>query len=370
MLSGCVSTKPVEADVDNASPAQVDAALESTDDSTEPEPDTIPDETDATRQVTADQCAPSEVTGERAAQADCADDSATDGALLDRAQSTVFGVVNGSTRWFDGFFGETPLNDADHVSRGRLTASGYWDQRDQFSGRVNLRARYALPAMQQRARLVVGRGDTDDLIDGTEEPFTDGLPGSFDSDRDDDWLIGLGFSRSGDLKRGFDLGVGVKVATPLEPYVRLTYRWNRIFRDTTLLSIRPRVFWQSQRGTGATLHTDLGHTFSPTFLVRWANNFAVEDEIEGLGWRSDLLAYQGLSDTKALSYGLFAYGESDAAVEVQNYGFELRYRQRIYREWFFIQLSSGVSWPRELPIEVRKSNFGVGVLFEMRFGQW
>ena len=338
--SGCASTEPVEAGVDDASPTQIDAVAEPTDDSTESASDTF------------------------------LDDSTADEALLDRAQRTVFEVANNTTRWFDGFFGETPLNDADHVSRGRLTTSGYWDQRDQFSGRVNLRARYALPAAERRARLVVGRGDTDDLIDGTEEPFTDGLPAGFDADRDDDWLFGLGFSRSGNLTRGFDLGVGVKLATPLEPYVRLTYRWNRIFRDATLLSIRPRVFWQSQRGTGATLNTDLSHAFSSTFLVRWANDLAVEDEIEGLGWRSDLIAYQGLSNDSALSYGIFAYGESDAAVEVQNYGFELRHRQRIYREWLHLQLSTGVSWPRLLPEEVRESNFGVGILFEMRFGQW
>ena len=268
------------------------------------------------------------------------------------------------------FFGETPLNDADHVSRGRLTTGFYWDERDNFSTRVRFRARYALPGLRQRSRLIMGRGDIDDLIDGTEDPIMEGLPGSFDTEQDDDWLFGLGFSRSGDRTRGFDLGVGVRVATPLEPYIRLTYRWSQAFDDKWLLSLRPRVFWQSQRGTRATMQIDTSRVFGENFVVRWANDFSVEDRVEGLGWRSDLLAYQSLSNNRAFSYGIFALGESEAEVPVQNYGFEMRYRQRMYREWFFVQLSTGYSWPRYEFEEVRESNFGVGILFEMRFGRW
>jgi hypothetical protein len=352
---GCASTIPVAAPTDGP---------------TESEPVELSTTSDTTLEAPAEHCENTQDFQEQTTQSNCDDDAAAKEALLDRAQRTVFGVANNTTRWFDGFFAETPLNDADHVSRGRLTPSVYWDQRDNFSTRVRFRGRFALPGLEQRTRLILGRGDVDDMIDGTDETSVEGLPGSFDTDRDDDWLIGLGYSRSGNPRRGFDLGVGVRFATPLEPYVRLTYRWNKTFRDTWLFNIRPRAFWQSQRGTGMTLQTDVGHVFSPEFVVRWANDFAVEDEVRGLGWRSDLLAYHGLSNNKAFSYGIFALGETDAAVPVQNYGFELRYRQRLYREWFFVQLSGGVSWPRLLIEEVRESNLGVGIMFEMRFGQW
>lgn len=369
-LNGCASTKPVAEDAVDASPGEVDAVDERTDVSTAVKPDTIPDDADTARQASADQCGPTEDIQEQAAQFDCVDDAAVDEALLDRTQRTIYEVVNGTTRWFDGFFGESQLNDEGHVSRGRMTVGGFWDQRDKFNGRVNFRARFALPALENRTRLVLGRGDADDLIDGTEEHIAEGLPGSFDPDRDDDWLLGFGYSRSGNLARGFDLGVGVKVADPLEPFVRLTYRWYRSYGDAWLLRVRPRAFWQRERGTGVTFQADLDRVINPTVLLRWANSLAVEDDIQGLGWRSDLIAYQGLSNNKALSYSIFALGDSDANVPVQNYGVELRYRQRVARDWFFIQLSTGLSWPRELIEEERESNFGVGVMFEMQFGQW
>jgi len=369
-LNGCAGTKPVPENAQATSPETVEAVNEPRKGSTEGGPDTISDEAGSVRQAAAGRREPTENIQEQAEQSERPDDSDSDEALLDRTQRTVYDVINATTRWFDGFFGESQLDDTDRVSRGRITVGGFWDQRDDFSARVNLRARIALPALENRTRLILGRGDTDELIDGTEDQITKGLPGGFDPDRDDDWLIGLGYSRSGNLARGFDLGVGIKVSSPLEPYVRLTYRWYRAYGDNWLLRIRPRAFWQKERGTGVTLQSDLDRVINANVLVRWANSLAVEDEVEGLGWRSDLIAYQGLSNNRALSYSIFALGQGGADVQLQNYGLELRYRQRVAREWFFIQLSTGLSWPRELLEEARESNVGVGIMFEMQFGQW
>jgi hypothetical protein len=224
--------------------------------------------------------------------------------------------------------------------------------------------------LENRARLVLGRGDTDDMIDGSGNPSVEGLPGSFDDREDDEWLIGLGYSRSGNTVRGFDVGIGARLTTPLDPYVHLTYRWYKPLSTNLNFRARPRVFWQDTRGTGMTLDSDLDYTINQKLLVRWANHFAVEEMVEGLGWRSDIILYQGLSNGRALAYGVFSELETDANVELQNVGFNIRYRQRFAREWFYIQFSTGVSWPREFLIEERESNFGVGVSFEMRFGRW
>ena len=63
-------------------------------------------------------------------------------------------------------------------------------------------------------------------------------------------------------------------------------------------------------------------------------------------------------------------GETRNEVKTQDYGLELRYRKRISREWLFIELSTRVSWPREFLEEVRERNIGVGIDFEMQFGDW
>ncbi len=369
-MGGCAGTQPIPVSkADDSSPSEelVEAPM---DDAVVAEHASDQAEVATKLQLSTTDCGSEEDPNEDAEESACVETEAADEALLDRTQRTVHELVDNTTRWFDGFFGQAQLAEGEHVSRGRLTVSGLWDQRDGFDTRFNLRARFALPALQNRARVVLGRGDTDDLVDGTTNEGAEGLPGGFDDDRDDDWLIGLGYNRSGDMLRGLDFGAGIRLATPPDPYVNVTYRWYKTWNESWLLRVRPRVFWQRQRGTGVTLDSDLDYAVSPTLMLRWANNFAVEDIVEGLGWRSDVIVYQGLSNNKAISYSVFALGETAAEVAIQNVGFELRFRRRLAREWLFIQLSTGLSWPREFVDEQRKSNIGVGISFEMQFGRW
>ena len=370
VMSGCAGTQPASANEADDSPSSEEFVGVPIDDAVVAEHASDPAEAEPELHLSTTECESEEDPSEHAEEPVCVETETTDEALLDRTQRTVHGLVDNTTRWFDGFFGQAQLGQGEHVSRGRLTVSGLWDQRDGFDTHFNLRAKFALPALENRTRVILGRGDTDDIVDGTTNEGVEGLPGSFDDDRDDDWLIGLGYNRSGDMLRGLDFGVGIRLATPPDPYVNVTYRWYKTWNESWLLRVRPRVFTQRQRGTGFTLDLDLDYAVSPSLMLRWANNFGVEDEVEGLGWRSDVLVYQGLSNNKAFSYGVFAQGETAAEVQIQNVGFELRFRRRLARDWLFIQLSTGVSWPREFLDEQRESNFGVGISFEMQFGRW
>jgi hypothetical protein len=290
--------------------------------------------------------------------------------LLDRTQKTVYNIVNNSSKWFDGFFGATETDRRENVSRGRVSAGAFWDERDGGRERFRMKARIPLPAAKRRADLVFGRGDVDDFVDGAESSGVDSLPDRFNDFEDDDWLLGVGYSRRGGVASGWHFGVGVRLASPLEPYTRATYRWNRNFGDAWLWRMQPRVFWQNQRGFGASYTSIVDYAHNANWLFRSWTNLQGEDEIEGLGWRQQFIAYQALSSKDALSYSVFARGETSNEVPLLDYGIELRYRKRIAREWFFLILSSRLNWPREFTFEERNSNFGIGVEFEMQFGDW
>ncbi len=268
-MGGCAGTRPASAnEADDSSPSEepVEAPI---DDAVVAEHASDPAEVDPELPLSTIECGPEEDPSEHAEEPICVATETTDEALLDRTQRTVHELVDNTTRWFDGFFGQAQLAEGEHVTRGRLTVSGLWDQRDGFNTRFNLRARFALPALQNRARVVLGRGDTDDLVDGTTNEGAEGLPDGFDDNRDDDWLIGLGYNRSGDMLRGLDFGVGIRLATPPDPYVNVTYRWYKTWNESWLVRFRPRVFWQNQRGTGITLDSDLDYAVSPTLMLRW-----------------------------------------------------------------------------------------------------
>lgn len=290
-------------------------------------------------------------------------------ALIDRQRRVVAAVVNNSALWFDGLFATAELEPQDSVTSGRLLLGSRWDERHGFKSRVRFAVRAPLPALKKRARLVLGRSDTDDLLDGSESAEVEPVPDEFNDTEDEDWFLGLGYRQRSGLASGFDTGVGVTFASgTVQPYVQASYRWNKTLGANALLRVRPRVFWRNDRGRGASLTTILDYFLSRDWLLRSWNVLTTERNTEGVRWTGKLLAYQSLGGRSAFSYSVFVTGETEGAVDVDDYGFEIRYRRRVFREWLFLELSTGVSWPREFLVERRESNYAIGADIEMHFG--
>lgn len=292
-----------------------------------------------------------------------------DGTWLDKSQTVVYQTICGSVAWFDGFFGDRRFDEQSPETFGRIGLSAFWDERDHFDTKFRLRARLALPALEERASLLIGRGSTEEIIE--EKPnVQDTVPSNFNQVDDDSFLIGLGYRRGQGLKRGLDFSVGAKVRLPPEPYVKAAYRRAWELSDSTLVRIRPLAYWKYDEGLGSTLHVDLDQLLTNTSMLRWSNsgNVSQDPEVDGVRWLSYLSLFRALSNRRALSYHLLAGGETGGEVKLQNYGFELRYRQRVLREWLFVEALGSLTWPREFRDEERESNFGVGVGFEMYFG--
>jgi hypothetical protein len=87
-----------------------------------------------------------------------------------------------------------------------------------------------------------------------------------------------------------------------------------------------------------------------------------------MDWSTSGTVYQSLRKRRAISYTAFLRGETEAEVPLQNLGVETRYRHSIFRKWLFLELSASVTWPRDLLVEDREINPGVGLGVEMYFG--
>ena len=293
-----------------------------------------------------------------------------DEAPIDGMQNVVYRLLRGTATRIDSFFGTAEGDTEASVSRGRLSVGGQYDNYNNFDGRVRLKAKIRLPAFERRARLIVGRGDADDTVAGVEDAESPSLPSRFDDIDDDEWLFGIGYSRDERLISGWSFGAGIKASTPVEPYARATYRWNKGLGDAWLLRMRPRVYWQDGRGDGWSVSTTLDWVPQDKWLYRAYTIALNDDRTEGVRWTGNLLAYHKLSRRSAFSAGLFARGESDAEVSLQDYGFEFRHRRQISKHYLFVELLAYLSWPRELLTEQREITPGVGIEFELQFGDW
>jgi hypothetical protein len=287
---------------------------------------------------------------------------------VDKFQQRVYTGVCGAALWFDGLFGNPRFDRDSQATYGRLGLFETYDRRDGATTRLRLRARYALPAFQNRLRINFGREDEQAFIEDRPTKGENPLPQAFESVQDETWLLGLGYSRRAGLDSGFDFGAGVRLGTPADPFVKASYRFNVVFNEDSMLWLQETPFWRDSRGFGAVTQATLDHLANPALLLRWNNLGTVAEDTEGLGWSSNVTAYQFFSRRRAISYTALVVGETGADVALQNYGFESRYRQQVFRRWLFLQVSGSVTWPREYLDEKREINPGVGIGFEMYFG--
>ena len=288
---------------------------------------------------------------------------------LDRAQTRLYDSTCGVAAWFDGFFG-TPRHDAtNEETYGRLGMSALWDQRDAWDQKVRFRARYALPAMREKSYFFFGKGDEKEVIEESRGPDIDSLPTTFNTQEDDSFLFGLGYGKGG-LDRGTRFQVGAVLGFPVTPFVKLSYRRAWPLSEKDLLRVRPMTYWRSDEGLGASLNLDVDHLFADNLMLRFGNwgNVSQSKDIQGVSWGSSLVLFQGFSNRRALTYKVLIQGETHAEVRIQNYGFELRYRQRVLRKWLFLEVGSSVTWPREFSVEERNVNWGASIGLEMYFG--
>ncbi len=299
----------------------------------------------------------------------CDELSPEDQPWLDRAQNQVYRTACNSAAWFDGFFGDKRYDAATRETYGRLGVSALWDERDGWDQKIRLRARYALPSLRNRGELFLGRGDEQELIDERDGSQFDSLPSTFNTSDEDSLLVGLGYGKGG-MERGFRFSVGARINFPVNPYVKASYRRSFALGDKNLLRLRPVTYWKRDEGLGASMNIDLDHLIGDNLMLRFGNwgNVSESPDVEGLAWSSALTLFQGLSNRRAVTYKTFVLGETEADVPIQNYGFEVRYRQRVLRKWLFMEVGSSVSWPRESLDEIRKTNWGVSIGFEMYFG--
>jgi len=286
---------------------------------------------------------------------------------LDGTQEWVYETTCRTSAWFDGFFGNSRFDERAGNTFGRIGLSGFWDERDGFDPSLRFRATFALPAARERASLMIGRGDEDEMIEERTTKF-DTIPGNFNQIDDDSFLVGLGFT--GKKRTGFKLSIGAKVRAPPEPYIKLRYRKHFALTESTMFSVRPIVYWKTEEKFGTTLHLDLDQMLADHLMLRWANfgNVAQGEEVQGLEWESSLFLFQALSNRRAMTYRLLVVGETQAEEQLNNYGFEVRYRQRVLREWLFLEFIGGVTWPKYFITEEREANIGIGAGFEMYFG--
>jgi hypothetical protein len=288
-------------------------------------------------------------------------------AWLDRTRQAIYDTFWQGAMRIDRWFGSTQDETPYRKTFGSISTAVLWDRHYGYTTPVRFNLYLPLPQLDERFHTFVGRFDPNEYVTESEEP-SGAFRRQYGPVTQDQTLFGLVFQQPARQGGFFEAGAGMRVALPLDPYLKGSYVYERGTSENGLLSLRETGFWEHSQGFGVTTRANIERIYDLRWLTRWTGSITYSQKSQGLlGW-SAVDFMRGFSSRRAIALEFEVDGQTDAPVRVHNYGSKLAYRQAVLRRWLVMELRASVSWPRDLPQQDRHLSPGVGLGFEMLLG--
>src|SRR5688572_30514167 len=254
---------------------------------------------------------------------------------IDRAHSGVFNAVWRSAMRMDQWFGSDTDESAYMQTSGSIAPALLYDEFDGFQPRLRFQVDMPLPSINEKFHAFIGRVNRDEYV--TErKPGSGAFARQYGPVEDDETLFGIRYREPRQGGR-FEADAGLRLATPLDPFVKGSWRFNKGTSEHTLFSLRETLFWQNSEKFGVTSRADLERVFTNMWLLRGTLSATISERTEGVRGYAAIMALRGLPDRRAICAELFSESEVDADVPMGDYGLKLAYRNSIAREWLVLE---------------------------------
>jgi len=297
----------------------------------------------------------------------CRGEAPPGAAGLDEMRAGLERGVCSTARFVDRLFGrEHEYSEYEYEANGRAGLSLGWNEQDEFDVDTRFRASVNLPQINERFNATIGRASPDEYLAG-ELAFSPAVA-SFSDDAPAEWFAGLGYSAHRARDSRFDLGAGMKLETPLNPYANARYRHYLYRGQNVLLTLRTTAFVENDEGFGLTQAFDIDRVLSPAYLLRFGNSVRLSEETNGVRWRTRAAFYHAIDYRRAMRYQAFAHGETDGT-QPDLYGVHVTHRRSMWRDWLFVEFGGELFWADgPLPSDRCNACIGASIGFEILFG--
>ena len=287
---------------------------------------------------------------------------------LDRTHQQVYEAVWHSSMRVDRWFGSDREEAVyQRAAYGSLAPALLYDQYNHLRTMLRFSANFPLPQLDERLHAFVGRVNPEEYITERDEP-SGAFQRQYGPASEDQTIFGLSFHEPRKQDGYFDLGAGVRIALPMDPYIKGSYVFEHGTSEHGLFSLRQTVFWDNRDKAGETSRIDIERIFDLRWLVRWTGSATIAQRTQGTRGYSDILAMRGFADRRAIALEIGFDGESHAQVPLHDYGLKVAYRRSVARRWLIMEIRTSVDWPKDFVYQNRNRSLGIGLGFEMLLG--
>lgn len=269
--------------------------------------------------------------------------------ILDSAFSYINTRFCQPAVWFDSFFVDDRVDEdssAGSIVRWKNDFSYVEGEGYQFN--TQLKARFHLPKVTKRLKLVFESDDESDVFDLFPQ-----------SSEEAESTLALRYDWLNKERLSFNIKLTAK------PGAEARFRYTYPINEDLVLRATQKIY-QKKTLTGESTELDLDYSLTPEFLLRWSSFATYEDDIKGWELGTGLNLFQHISDQQALSYRLSTTGTNRPFHYITNTHASITYRQNILRPWLFYELTPEYNWSREEDTE-RSGEFTATFSLEVLF---
>jgi len=269
-------------------------------------------------------------------------------------------------QYIDGLMGDiSSIQDANKSYLKIFLASGVSRFGD-AEVKPSIRFRLDLPLTKKRLRFIIESDSEQEQ--SIEERKLSELPSTVDtSDKDEGLYASFRYLLQADRwqRLSFDWGIKARFYPDIFARARAVRSWD--LGEYWDMHFSQELFWFESKGLGAQTQFNFDRKISSSFLFRETTAIDWRERSETYNLLEQVAFFHNISDKRAVQYVLGFTGEHRKNHSVlSNYFAKATYRRRIYKDWLFYELSSGVEYPRS---EAYQANPFVLFRFELLFSE-
>ncbi len=283
--------------------------------------------------------------------------------LIDVTHERVTEAVLASARWIDSFFSDERTVREETETRLRLSVTNFSEEGDLFTVDLRSSLRLDLPLVGERLRLFfTGEEEERERLFSPEarrQPIFE--------QRERGATVGLRYFFLSTLRQNISISSGLRFrrGTPVL-LVEPRYRHTVPVRDWEM-RFTQRFRGYSDGRSEIRTSLDFERPLYERYFFRTTAEGAWFDDEDGYFYGLHFILYQPLSRNRILQYGWnngFVTRPSHALEEVRLF---VSYRQRIWREWLYFEVTPQLAFPRE---ENYDASPGILLRLDMIFGAY
>lgn len=255
------------------------------------------------------------------------------------------------------------LIDETRSSRVRVSPSTTLREGEGFGFDIGFNAKLRLPRFSDRLELLVdSQSREESVLDDLERDRTTTRP----ADNDSDGVAALRYLLKETLNFRASIIAGLKFRPEPVPGIGLRLRGHHDF-DGFTTRLTQSFFYETEDGFGEKTQFDIDQQERQNFLRRLTTTVLWSEASDGVAAGQSLSYYKYLTNRRVAGFRIGATGHLEPEALVENYNARLIYRQRIHREWLFVELEPGIDWPRDRDFEETPY---AKLKFDIIFGDW